>query len=188
MREKRHDAGLIDPLDHLPGGREVAVAVQLRDFGIGKSARRRQPGVIRRRGHRPRPFKVYEVRLKGRPRHLLPNRRNEIGTVARAAKVPRQPAAQLKRLARAAQQPFVILHPVERRIGEDQIELFAKAEIANVHPDERQIPARALLGGADHPLGGVDAHHAPLRHERGQPLRQRAIAAAEVEDGLVAAQ
>ena len=51
-----------------------------------------------------------------------------------------------------------------------------------------EVPARALSGGADHPLGGVDAHHAPLRHEHGQPLRQRAIAAAEVENGLVAAQ
>ena len=64
----------------------------------GKPFSRRQPGVVRRRGHIPRPFKVLEARPEFRARHLRPNRRDQVRAVALAAEFPRQLAAGPERL------------------------------------------------------------------------------------------
>src|SRR5262249_36790991 len=71
------------------------------------------------------------------------------------------------------------LHPVQRRIAEDRVELGVEAELLSVH-DAAIQPARTRGGN----LSGAAVDPDDVTADCNEPLSERAVTAAEIQDAL----
>jgi hypothetical protein len=114
-------------------------------------------------GHVPGPLKPREVPLERIKSHGFPDHFEKVCTVTVSGKIEPEFAAVTQRLYDIAQKSPVVLHPVKRCIGENDIELFDKVHIVNIHEDEVKISALLGSSSIDHPFGCVNAHNFTFR-------------------------
>ncbi len=107
----------------------------------------------------------------------------DVGDVAGAAALRREPAAGLQRRVQAGEQPLMVGDPVERRRREDRVHRLVELELDQVRGERRDA---ALAGLGHHRLAAVDGDHRPIGNALDDECRDPAGAAAGVEDPLVA--
>ena len=113
--------------------------------------------------------------------------------IAFAAAGNDEPSAGFQTRCRAAQKCLVIVHPMQRGVGKNQIELVVESDFARVHDvkceignfssRERFSCANAIISGEASTPGDRAARQSP-----GDFRRHLAVAAADIENVFVAAQ
>ena len=156
-----------------------------------------RPGVreecVRGGGRRRRPWRKQERRLEagevvapGRPGAGAHRDRFQARARPGADDLDQRPGPVAQGGPDAGQRPVLVQHPVQRVERDHRVELVPEVHGEHVADGEAQPRRLERPGGRDHPRRGVDAEDRAVRQLVGDGGGDPAVAAADVEDPLVA--